>query len=40
MEFGHVIRFLKANPDADRVILLSEIASGVFLYWVTCNAAL
>ena len=35
MEFGHVTRFLKAHPDADRVILLSEIASGVFYYWVT-----
>ncbi|KAF8496698.1 ras guanine nucleotide exchange factor domain-containing protein [Russula emetica] len=27
MEFGHVTRFLKAHPDADRVLLLSEIAS-------------
>ena len=32
MEFGHVTRFLKAYPDADRVLLLSEIASGVFPY--------
>ena len=40
MEFGHVTRFLKAHPDADRVILLSEIASGVFPYWVTCTVAL
>jgi hypothetical protein len=31
-EFGHVTRFLKAHPDADRVLLLSEIASGVFPY--------
>ncbi|KAI0282529.1 hypothetical protein BGY98DRAFT_88392 [Russula aff. rugulosa BPL654] len=29
MEFGHVIRFLKAYPDADRVLLLSEIASAI-----------
>jgi hypothetical protein len=32
MEFGDVIRFLKDHPDADRVLLLSEIASGVFPY--------
>jgi len=30
MEFGAVTRFLKAHPDADRVLLLREIASGVF----------
>ena len=40
MEFGHVTRFLKAHSDADRVLLLSEIASGEFLYWVICTAAL
>ena len=40
MEFGHVTRFLKAHPDADRVLLLSEIASGVYLYWGICTAAL
>jgi len=27
MEFGHVTRFLKAHPDANRVLLLCEIAS-------------
>jgi serine/threonine protein kinase len=27
MEFGHVRRFLKDHPDADRVLLLKEIAS-------------
>ena len=32
MEFGHVTRILKAHPDADRVLLMSEVASGVFPY--------
>ncbi len=32
MEFGHVTRFLKVHSDADRVLLLSEIASGEFPY--------
>ncbi len=40
MEFGHVTRFLKAYPDADRVLLLREIASGVFSYYVTRIATL
>ena len=37
MEFGHVRHFLEDHPDADRVLLLKEIASGVFSYWVTCT---
>ena len=40
MEFGHVTRFLLAHPDANRVLVLSEIASGVFplLGVVHCSA--
>jgi hypothetical protein len=41
MEFGHVTRFLKAHPDPDRVLLLSEIASGMFpLLGDMCYSAL
>jgi hypothetical protein len=32
MEFGHVIRYLTDYPDADRVLLLTELASGAFPY--------
>ena len=29
MEYGNVMRFLTDYPDADRVLLLGEVASGV-----------
>jgi hypothetical protein len=30
MEFGHVKHYFKHHPEANRVLLLSEIASGTF----------
>ena len=30
MEFGNVIQYLKIDPEAPRVLLLREIASGAF----------
>jgi hypothetical protein len=30
MEFGNVMQYLKTYPEAPRVLLLSEIASGAF----------
>lgn len=30
MEFGNVMQYLKTHPEAPRILLLSEIASGTF----------
>jgi hypothetical protein len=39
MEFGNVIRYLKDHPEADRLLLLSEIASGASpAMYLPCNA--
>jgi serine/threonine protein kinase len=34
MEFGNVMHYLKIYPEAHRVLLLSEIASGTFATFV------
>ncbi|KAH9171467.1 kinase-like domain-containing protein [Lactarius sanguifluus] len=39
MEFGNIMQYLKIHPEAHRVLLLSEIASGAsaaFLYMLAC----
>jgi hypothetical protein len=38
MEFGNAIEYLKDYPEADRVLLLREIASGASLLF-TCLTA-
>lgn len=38
MEFGNAIRYLRDSPEANRVLLLSEVASGTFLPFTRITA--